>query len=75
MDNTPKILNGRQAEGGRSLELVCACVVGFAFSANYTNHAPLIGRLVDWSGSFRSSFLALGCFSVLALATTFGIRE
>jgi nitrate/nitrite transporter NarK len=36
---------------------------------------PLIGRLVDWSGSFQSSFLALGVFSVLALASTFGIHD
>jgi MFS transporter, NNP family, nitrate/nitrite transporter len=25
--------------------LVCACAVGFAFSANYTNHAPLVSSL------------------------------
>jgi nitrate/nitrite transporter NarK len=36
---------------------------------------PLIGRLVDWSGSFQSSFLALGVFSILALASTFGIHD
>jgi len=36
---------------------------------------PLIGRIVDWSGSFRSSFLALGVFSILALLSTFGIRN
>lgn len=36
---------------------------------------PLIGRLVDWSGSFQSSFLALGGFSLLAIAGTFGIDK
>jgi nitrate/nitrite transporter NarK len=36
---------------------------------------PLVGRLVDWSGTFQFSFLALGGFSLLALAGTFGIRE
>jgi nitrate/nitrite transporter NarK len=36
---------------------------------------PLIGRLVDWSGSFRSSFLALGVFSLAVLAITFGIED
>jgi nitrate/nitrite transporter NarK len=36
---------------------------------------PLIGWLVDWSGSFQSSFFALGVFSLLALASTFGIHE
>ena len=30
--------------------------------------APLVGRLADWSGSFRSSFLALGGFSLAACA-------
>jgi nitrate/nitrite transporter NarK len=36
---------------------------------------PVIGRLVDWSGSFKSSFVALGGFALLALAGTFGIHE
>ncbi len=36
---------------------------------------PLIGRLVDWSGSFQSSFFALGGFSLLVLVSTLGIRE
>ena len=26
--------------------LACACVIGFAFSANYTSHAPLAGMQV-----------------------------
>ena len=30
--------------------------------------APLVGRLADWSGSFRSSFVALGGFSLAACA-------
>jgi nitrate/nitrite transporter NarK len=30
--------------------------------------APLVGHLTDWSGSFRSSFLALGAFAVVACA-------
>jgi ACS family hexuronate transporter-like MFS transporter len=36
---------------------------------------PLIGKLVDWSGSFRSSFLALGVFCLAAFAGTFRIDE
>ena len=32
------------SEKQQKLALVCACLVGFAFSANYTNHAPL----KDW---------------------------
>ena len=78
--------------------LTLACVIGFAFPANYINHAPLVGaplrefdfnrnlagllttgiftthamlqvpggHLADWSGSFRSSFLAPAGFSVVA---------
>jgi MFS family permease len=30
--------------------LVCVCAVGFAFSANYTNHAPLAGALMRQFG-------------------------
>lgn len=30
--------------------------------------APLVGHFTDWSGSFRSSFLALGAFALLACA-------
>ena len=30
--------------------LVCVCAVGFAFSANYTNHAPLAGPLMRQFG-------------------------
>jgi len=30
--------------------LVCACAIGFAFSANYTNHAPLAGMLMRQFG-------------------------
>jgi nitrate/nitrite transporter NarK len=36
---------------------------------------PLIGWLVDWSGSFQSSFFALGGFCMIALLSTFGIHE
>jgi MFS family permease len=32
--------------------------------------APLVGHLADWTGSFRSSFFALGCFSLCACAAT-----
>jgi MFS family permease len=30
--------------------LVCACAIGFAFSANYTNHAPVVGILARQFG-------------------------
>jgi nitrate/nitrite transporter NarK len=35
-------------KNGRAL--MCACVVGFAFSANYTNHAPLVPALIGMFG-------------------------
>ncbi len=38
--------------------LVCACVIGFAFSANYTNHAPLVGALARQFG-FNQAFAGL----------------
>lgn len=37
MSNNNLLLNNRQ----QKIVLVLACLVGFAFSANYTNHAPL----------------------------------
>jgi nitrate/nitrite transporter NarK len=36
---------------------------------------PLIGQMVDWSGSFRSSYLALAGFAFAVLLTAFGIRK
>jgi nitrate/nitrite transporter NarK len=35
---------------------------------------PLIGQMVEWSGNFRSSFLALGGFTVVAWIALFGIH-
>ena len=37
--------------------------------------APAVGRLADWSGTFRTSFLALGGFSLLAAAAAFSLTE
>jgi nitrate/nitrite transporter NarK len=36
--------------GSGSLSILCACLTGFAFSANYTNHAPLIPSLMKEFG-------------------------
>lgn len=36
---------------------------------------PLIGQVVDWSGSFQSSFLALSAFTFAVLLATLGIHE
>src|SRR5574340_1432603 len=37
--------------------------------------APAVGYLADWTGDFRSSFLALGGFAAIAAAASLGIRE
>ena len=37
--------------------------------------APAVGRLADWSGDFRTSFLALGAFSVLAAAASTRLKQ
>jgi len=37
--------------------------------------APAVGHLADWTGQFRSSFLALGAFSLAAAAASRAIRE
>jgi nitrate/nitrite transporter NarK len=36
---------------------------------------PLIGQMVEWSGTFRSSFLALGAFTAVAWIATFKIHQ
>ena len=36
---------------------------------------PLIGQMVEWTGSFQAGFLALSLFSLAAVAGTFGIKE
>jgi MFS family permease len=36
---------------------------------------PLIGQMVEWSGNFQSSFLALGGFTCLAWAAVFAIHQ
>jgi nitrate/nitrite transporter NarK len=36
---------------------------------------PLIGHMVDWSGTFQSSFLALGAFTGAVLVATFRIHK
>ena len=36
---------------------------------------PIVGRMVDWSGTFQSSFLALSGFTLAVLLATFGIHK
>jgi nitrate/nitrite transporter NarK len=51
-------------EKSRNLDLICACIVGFAFSANYTNHAPLVPALTQAFGFSLAlaGFLTTGIF-------------
>jgi NNP family nitrate/nitrite transporter-like MFS transporter len=46
------------------LSLICACLVGFAFSANYTNHAPIAELLMKLFSYDKASagFLTTGIF-------------
>jgi nitrate/nitrite transporter NarK len=36
---------------------------------------PLVGQMVEWSGTFQSSFLALAGFTLLAWLAAFGIHQ
>lgn len=56
--------NIHRKSGLRKLDLLCACLVGFAFSANYTNHAPLVPSLtVAFEFSLAlAGFLTTGIF-------------
>jgi nitrate/nitrite transporter NarK len=52
-----------------NLQLLCACLAGFAFSANYTNHAPLAAVLMhqfDFN-KVMAGFLTTGIFTTHAL--------
>jgi len=49
--------------------LTLACVIGFVFSANYTNHAPLVGALArefDFNRTF-AGLLTTGIFTTYAM--------
>jgi NNP family nitrate/nitrite transporter-like MFS transporter len=58
------------ARAGAAMGLVNMLGIGMILAA-----PPLIGHVVDWSGSFQSSFLALGAFTLAVLITTLGIHE
>ena len=34
------------SDSAQSLAVLCGCIVAFAYSANYTNHAPLAPALM-----------------------------
>lgn len=68
----------------QNVALACVCAVGFAFSANYTNHAPLAGVLARQFGFSQAlaGLLTTGIFATHAamqipgghLADRFGSR-
>jgi NNP family nitrate/nitrite transporter-like MFS transporter len=53
----------------KNLELFCVCLAGFAYSANYTNHAPLASVLMQTFSfdKMMAGFLTTGIFATHAL--------
>lgn len=51
------------------LQLLCACLAGFAYAANYTNHAPLASMLMKEFGHTKAmaGLLTTGIFASHAL--------
>lgn len=58
------------ARAGAAMGLVNMLGIGMILAA-----PPIIGYVVDWSGSFQSSFLALGAFTFAVALATVGIHE
>jgi MFS family permease len=56
------------ADKSQWLAMLCGCVVGFAYSANYTNHAPLAPALMHEFGFNQAlaGFLTTGIFATHA---------
>jgi MFS transporter, NNP family, nitrate/nitrite transporter len=52
------------SESAQLLAIVCACIIGFTYSANYTNHAPLAAALMRQFGfnNALAGFLTTGVF-------------
>ena len=53
----------------QTFKLICACLAGFAYSANYTNHAPLAGMLMKQFvfSKMYAGFLTTGIFTTHAI--------
>jgi len=64
---TPVVSIRREASA-KNIALACVCTVGFAFSANYTNHAPLAGALAREFGFSQAlaGLLTTGIFTTHA---------
>ena len=52
------------SESAQQLAILCGCIIGFAYSANYTNHAPLAAVLMRQFGfnNALAGFLTTGIF-------------
>jgi nitrate/nitrite transporter NarK len=64
--NAPRV--SALSESAQQLAILCGCIVAFAYSANYTNHAPLASALMR-QFSFNNAlagFLTTGIFSTHA---------
>ncbi len=56
------------SEKAQNAAVICGCIVAFAYSANYTNHAPLARYLMEQFGfnNVRAGFLTTGIFATHA---------
>lgn len=56
------------SETAQQLAIICGCIVGFTYSANYTNHAPLASTLMREFGFNKqlAGYLTAGIFSTHA---------
>src|SRR5258708_37118176 len=52
------------SESAQRVAVICGCIVAFAYSANYTNHAPLASALMREFGfnNALAGFLTTGIF-------------
>ena len=67
LQSTPAANGARTSqlsESAQRVAIVCGCIVAFAYSANYTNHAPLASALMRQFGfnNAMAGFLTTGIF-------------
>src|SRR4029077_10311638 len=64
--NAPRI--SPLSESAQRVAIICGCIVAFAYSANYTNHAPLASALMREFGfnNALAGFLTTGIFATHA---------
>jgi len=62
--NTGTLKTSPLSESAQRVAVVCGCIVAFAYSANYTNHAPLASALMREFGfnNALAGFLTTGIF-------------